>query len=242
MKAALVSDVHSNLEALQAVEKSLGELGVEKVCFIGDAVGYGPDSDACTEWIMQNAGMSVMGNHDLAAAGLTDVGSFNPNARAAILWTMRHMKDVSLEFLRALPMRQIQDGMTLVHANPMDPGGWNYIFSLWDAEMNFPFFEGPFCFVGHSHQPAAVGMDPKGAVSVQPLTAFPIQEGFRYLVNVGSVGQPRDGNPASCFGFLDTDRGQFSFIRVPYDYRKTQKKMEEAGLPRPLIERLAEGR
>lgn len=242
MKAAIISDVHSNLEALQAVEKSMEDLGVDEVHFVGDAVGYGPDPGNCIRWIMDNTSMMVMGNHDSAAAGLMGPGSFNPNAKAALVWNIGQMEEQELDFLRSLPMRQSEGDVTLVHANPMDPGGWNYIFSLWDAEMNFPFFEGSFCFVGHSHQAVVVAMDPQGSVNVVSGNGFSIEEGHRYLVNVGSVGQPRDGNPSACFGLLDTERGQFSFIRTPYDFSQTQRKMMEAGLPKPLIDRLAEGR
>ncbi len=242
MRAAIISDIHSNLEALQAVEKSILELGVDEIYFVGDVVGYGPDPNACTRWVVDNTDLAVMGNHDFAALGLMDIESFNPNARNAIIWNTEQMEEGCIEFLRSLPMTESREGVTLVHANPKDPEGWNYIFSLWDAEMNFTFFEGAFCFVGHSHQPVAVGMDGGGNVNVVPGDVFSIEEGSRYLVNVGSVGQPRDGNPAACFGLLDTDRGQFSFIRVPYEFGATQRKMLEVGLPRPLVERLAEGR
>ncbi len=242
MKAAIISDVHSNLEALQAVVRSMEDLGVDEVHFVGDAIGYGPDPNACLRWIMDNTSMMVMGNHDFAAAGFMGAESFNPNAKAALVWNVEQMEEQDLNFLRSLPMRQSTPEMTLVHANPMDPGGWNYIFSLWDAEMNFPFFEGPFCFLGHSHQAVAVAMDSQGSVNVVSGNGFSIEEGHRYLVNVGSVGQPRDGDPSACFGLLDTERGRFSFIRTPYDVCQTQRKMMDAGLPRPLIERLAEGR
>jgi len=242
MRAAIISDIHSNLEALQAVEKSIFDLGVDEIYFVGDVVGYGPDPNACTRWVIDNTVMAVMGNHDFAALGLMDIESFNPNARKAITWNAEQMEGRCIEYLGSLPMRQSQGDLTLVHANPKDPEGWNYIFSLWDAEINFPYFEGAFCFVGHSHQPVAVGLDGEGGVNLIPGDVISVEEGFRYLVNVGSVGQPRDGNPAACFGLLDTDRGQFSFIRVPYELGVTQRKMVEAGLPRPLVERLAEGR
>jgi predicted phosphodiesterase len=242
MKAAIISDVHSNLEALEAVERSLDSLDVDEIYFVGDVVGYGPDPNACTRWVMENVATGVMGNHDYAALGLMDIDTFNANAKKAILWNSEQMEDIAVEFLRTLPMVKKNNELTLVHANPRDPESWNYIFTLWDAEMNFPHFENTFCFVGHSHQPVAVGMDHSGAVNVIPGDTFPIEDGCRYLVNVGSVGQPRDGNPDACFGYLDTEQGEFSFIRTPYDYRITQEKMLKVGLPEPLVERLAEGR
>ena len=242
MKIAIVSDIHSNLEALQAVDSTMADLGVDVVYFVGDAVGYGPDPALCSAWVQERSQLSVMGNHDYAALGLMETESFNPNAKKAIKWNSDQMGRQAKDFLAALPMTAEKDGVTLVHANPREPEGWNYIFSLWDAEINFEHFKGNFCFVGHSHQPVAVGMDPAGQVSVQPGDKFRVVDGARYLVNIGSVGQPRDGNPDACFGILDTDENLFSFIRVPYDFSITQKKMLEAGLPEPLADRLAEGR
>jgi predicted phosphodiesterase len=242
MKIAIISDIHSNLEALQAVEKALNDLHVDEAHFAGDVVGYGPDPNSCTRWIMKNVRNAVMGNHDYAALGLMDIETFNLNARKAIVWNSEQMEEEVSEYLRSLPMKQRHDELTLVHANPRDPEGWNYIFTLWDAEMNFPYFDSRFCFVGHSHQPVAVSMDDDGTVKVIPGTTFPIESGCRYLVNVGSIGQPRDGNPDACFGLLDTDRADFSFIRTPYEYWITQEKMMKVGLPEPLVERLAEGR
>jgi predicted phosphodiesterase len=242
MKVAIISDIHSNLEALQAVEKAFSDLLVDEVHFVGDAVGYGPDPNPCARWVMKNADNAVMGNHDYAALGLMDIETFNYNARRAIVWNAQQMEDEVAEYLRSLPMIHRHNDLTLVHANPMDPESWNYIFTLWDAEMNFPHFGSTFCFVGHSHQPVAVSMDGDGAVNVIPAETFSIESGYRYLVNVGSIGQPRDGNPAACFGLLDTDRADFSFIRIPYEYWITQEKMTKVGLPEPLVERLAEGR
>jgi predicted phosphodiesterase len=242
MKVAIISDIHSNLEALQAVEKVFDDMLVDEVHFVGDVVGYGPDPNPCARWVMRNVRNAVMGNHDYAALGLMDIGTFNDNARKAIIWNSEQMEDEVAEYLHSLPMKDRHDELTLVHANPRDPESWNYIFTLWDAEMNFPYFESTFCFVGHSHQPVAVSMDVDGTVNVVPGNTFPIDSGCRYLVNVGSVGQPRDGNPDACFGLFDTDRADFSFIRVPYEYRTTQEKMIKAGLPGPLVERLAEGR
>lgn len=242
MKIAIISDIHSNLEALQAVDDALTDLGAQVVYFAGDVVGYGPDPNLCATWVQERAELAVMGNHDYAALGRMDTDTFNPNARQAINWNSDQMKDQAKEYLASLPMVLAKNGVTVVHSNPREPDGWNYIFSLWDAEMNFEHFEGDFCFVGHSHQPVAVGMDQEGQVSVLPGESFRVQEGSRYLVNVGSVGQPRDGNPAACFGLLDTDENIFKFVRVPYDFEITQKKMLVAGLPKPLAERLAEGR
>lgn len=242
MKIAVVSDIHSNLEALEAVQNAIEGIGVDVIYFAGDVVGYGPDPNACTRWVMENAELAVMGNHDIAALGMIDIESFNPNAKKAIIWNADHMEEWATDFITTLPMMMSKDGVTIVHANPQEPESWNYIFSLWDAEKNFSYFESTFCFVGHSHQPVTVGMDLEGHVSVLPGDSFTVEEGTRYLINVGSVGQPRDGNPDACFGLLDTDKGEFSIVRSPYEIKITQEKMISAGLPKPLADRLAEGR
>jgi len=242
MKIAILSDIHSNLEALEAVEKEIGGLGVDAIYFIGDVVGYGPDPNACTKWVMENADLAVMGNHDIAALGKIDIESFNPNAKRAIIWNALQLENWAMDYLATLPMVISRDDVTIVHANPQDPESWNYIFSLWDAEMNFSHFESTFCFVGHSHQPVIVVMEGSGQVSVLPDSSFKADEGTRYLINVGSVGQPRDGNPEACFGLLDTETMEFSILRSPYEFRMTQEKMLDAGLPGPLADRLSEGR
>ncbi len=242
MKIAIVSDIHSNLEALEAVERVINDIGVDAIYFVGDVVGYGPDPNACTRWVMENAGLAVMGNHDSAELGNIDIDSFNPNAKKAIIWNSDQMEDWAIDYITTLPMVMSQEGVTIVHANPQEPESWNYIFSLWDAERNFSYFESRFCFVGHSHQPVTVGMDATGQVSVLPGEFFTMDDGARYLINVGSVGQPRDGNPAACFGILDTDKGEFSIHRSPYEIKVTQEKMISAGIPKPLADRLAEGR
>ena len=242
MKIAIVSDIHSNLEALEAVENAIVGIGVDAIYFVGDAVGYGPDPNACVKWIIENTDLAVMGNHDVAALGKIDIENFNPNAKKAIIRNSEQMEDWATDYISTLPMVMSKDSVTIVHANPQEPESWNYIFSLWDAEMNFSYFENTFCFVGHSHQPVIVGMDGSGQVSVLPGDSVTVEEGIRYLVNVGSVGQPRDGNPEACFGLLDTSKGEFSFIRSPYELKITQEKMINAGLPKPLADRLAEGR
>jgi predicted phosphodiesterase len=242
MKIAVVSDIHSNLEALEAVEKAIDGVGVDAIYFVGDVVGYGPDPNACTMWIMENADIAVMGNHDAAALGEIDIENFNPNAKKAIMWNSDQMEGWAFDYIKTLPMVASQNGVTVVHANPQEPESWNYIFSLWDAERNFSYFESDFCFVGHSHQSVTVGMEESGQVSVLPGDSFTVDAGTRYLINVGSVGQPRDGNPEACFGLLDTDKGIFAIHRAPYEFKITQEKMVKAGLPKSLADRLAEGR
>ncbi len=242
MKIAIISDIHSNLEAMEAVAEELVNLSVDEVYFAGDAVGYGADPDPCTHWVAENADLAVAGNHDFAAVGIIESDSFNLYAREAIRWNAEHLGEEEARYLSDLPLTETRNGITIVHANPSLPEEWGYIFTLWDAEMNFPYFEGEFCFVGHSHQPVVVRMDSDGAVSIVPGDSLHLEEDSRYLINVGSVGQPRDGNPAACFGLIDMEKSEFSLIRVTYDVGKTHEKMSELGLPQPLADRLLEGK
>ena len=242
MKIAILSDIHSNMPALEAVDRSLNDHGVDKVYFAGDVVGYGPDPNECTDWVRDRAEIAVAGNHDFAAIGLVDPETFNHNAREAIVWNSDRLEDWASEYLHTLPMVEVAGGITVVHASPRSPELWEYIFTLWDAEVNFSHFNGAFCFVGHSHQPAIVARDTEGAVTVIPGESFTAEEGHRYLINVGSVGQPRDGNPAACFGILDTERFEFALVRAEYDVDTIRDRMYREGLPHPLADRLLEGR
>ncbi len=242
MKIAIISDIHSNIEALSAVEETLDQHNVDATYFAGDVVGYGPDPDGCTRWIMENAQLAVAGNHDHGVVGRTDIDSFNVNAREAVTWNAEQMNDSSMEYINSLPYMTSKNDVTLVHANPKLPESWDYIFTLWDAETNFLHFESTYCFVGHSHQPVIVSMDKDGNVAVVPGDTFTAEKGSRYLINVGSVGQPRDGTPDACFGILDTSPGTFSIVRSEYDFGITQEKILKAGLPKSLADRLAEGK
>lgn len=242
MKIAILSDIHSNLEALKAVSARLDELTVDQIFFVGDVVGYGADPEECTRWVAENADLAVAGNHDFAAVGLIEADSFNAYARDAIEWNADHMGEHAVEYINDLPLTETRDGITLAHANPSLPDEWGYIFTLWDAEMNFSHFDGFICFVGHSHQPVVVKMDSDNGVSVAPGDCVTLSDDSRYLINVGSVGQPRDGNPDACFGLLDKEKNEFSLVRVSYDVKTTHRKMSEAGLPAALADRLLEGR
>jgi predicted phosphodiesterase len=242
VKIAIVSDIHSNLEALKAVEAEIERQGVDKVYFVGDVVGYGPEPSQCTAWVREHSELAVAGNHDHGILGKTDIEGFNENARRAVMWNAEVMEEDDLAYLDSLPFSAVSGDVTIVHANPRSPETWDYIFTLWDAETNFAHFEGRFCFVGHSHQPVMVTMDETGMVSVIPGDTVEIEDSSRYLINVGSVGQPRDGNPAASFGILDFNEARFSLVRAAYDIGATQAKMAEVGLPQPLVDRLSEGR
>jgi predicted phosphodiesterase len=242
MRLAVISDVHSNIEALEAVLEDMHKRGITKrnILFLGDAVGYGPNPNECTSIVKKSASVLIAGNHDWGALGLTDINYFNPNARAAIKWTDEALTPENRLILEefSLVKRMKKDSLFLVHGTPKEPEGWHYLLSLWDAEVNFGQFEERICLLGHSHLPFVMEKLPSGEIVVLKDKAELSSE-HRYIINPGSVGQPRDGNPRASYAIL-TDEA-VEIIRIEYDFPKTQGKMRKAGLPAPLIERLSRG-
>jgi diadenosine tetraphosphatase ApaH/serine/threonine PP2A family protein phosphatase len=238
---AVISDVHSNLEALQSVLYGLEREKPERIFFIGDSVGYGPDPDACVELLKEHCDFMLAGNHDHAAAGLANLAFFNPGARTAIIWTSEVMSQRQIAFLRKLPLTQVlpDDSIFFVHATPRDPEQWHYLSGISDARINFHYFDEQICFVGHSHIPFIIERDHEGQLLFLESEAE-IRSGCRYIVNAGSVGQPRDGDPEAAYVMVR--EGVMRIKRIPYDILLTQKKMKKAGLPDFLIERLSAGR
>jgi len=240
-KWAILSDIHGNLEALCAVIQDLSRERVERIGFLGDAVGYGADPNECLSLLKSLTGLIVAGNHDYGVVGLTDVSYFNPMAKAAILWTGKKLTEESRAFLRGLPLWREVEGITFVHATPHDPGNWNYIFSPQDAWESFRAMSGEVAFVGHSHYPSIFAEKENKIVSVFKEEEIFLQEGRRYIINVGSVGQPRDRNLWAAYGLYDEGAKKYLLKRVPYDVPTAQKKILKAGLPPFLAQRLALG-
>jgi predicted phosphodiesterase len=241
MRYAVLSDVHANLEALTSVINDLDERRITDVIFLGDAVGYGPNPNECIDLLVGRCSVLIAGNHDRGAIGLADISYFNQNARAAIEWTATALTGKSQKLLRSFPLkREDKDkNVLLVHATPKEPEEWHYLLTLWDAEMNFDYFNQKASFLGHSHQPFIIERAPSGELVTYKETAD-MRAGSRYIINAGSVGQPRDGDPRACYGIVDGDRVEL--LRVPYDIESVQNKMKNEHLPYPLIERLSEGR
>ena len=241
MKWAILSDVHGNLEALQAVIADLHREKAERIAFLGDAVGYGANPDECLLLIRERTEWMVAGNHDYGAVGLTDVSYFNPAAKAAILWTGKKLSAEGTAFLRGLPLLSQVAGITFVHATPNAPGEWNYIFTFPEAEEAFSSMGGELAFIGHSHSPLILAKKGDENVTAPGGEEITLEKGIRYIINVGSVGQPRDGNPKAAYGLYDEAERRFILKRVPYDIQTAQKKIISAGLPRSLAQRLSEG-
>ena len=241
MKWGILSDVHGNLEALQAVIVDLRQEGAERIAFLGDAVGYGANPNECLLLLRERTEWMVAGNHDYGAVGLTDVSYFNPAAKAAVIWTGRQLSAEGRAFLRGLPLLSQVAGITLVHATPHAPAEWNYIFTFPEAEEAFRAMVGELAFIGHSHSPLILAKKGDGKVTICEEEEATLKEGMRYIINVGSVGQPRDGNPKAAYGLYDEAGKKYLLKRVDYDIETAQKKIIAAGLPRSLAQRLSEG-
>lgn len=239
---AIISDVHANLEALQAVLAAIEKEKIDSILFLGDCVGYGPSPNECVDLIRKNASIVIAGNHDWGAVGLSDVTNFNTQARIAINWTRDVLSTQSFSYLYHLRLTETtgtDKGIFLVHGTPKEPGQWHYFLYEHQAKMQYRYFNEQICFLGHSHVPFIIERPPRGKVKSFYVRAE-VKDNRRYIVNAGSVGQPRDGNPEASFVLFKDN--VIEIKRVPYDIVVTQKKMETAGLPSYLIERLAVGR
>lgn len=237
---AVLSDVHSNLEALKSVLQDLKNRHIYDIYFIGDAVGYGPEPDECIELLQTECNIILAGNHDWGVCGLTDIRYFNEYARTAIEWTRNVINRDNIKALGTFPIKfKLQkEDITLVHSTPYEPEKWHYLFRLSDAELNFKHFDSKLCFIGHSHKPVIIEKPPSGEF-ITDKNGANIKPDSRYIINVGSIGQPRDGDPRASYSVIDDEKVEI--IRVPYNIEATQKKMAQAGLPLFLIERIAFG-
>jgi len=238
---AILSDVHSNLEALQAVVADCRREGTQRLFFLGDAVGYGANPNECLSILEEWTGLRVAGNHDYGAVGLTDVSYFNPPARAAIEWTATILSEKSRSFLRDLPLVQRTGEITLAHATLHRPEDWDYILSESDAEQSFRALRGKTLLVGHSHQPLILTREISGRLISRDQEEIVLEEADQYLINSGSVGQPRDHNPMAAYGLYDDKSRKYRRKRVAYDVQTAQEKILKAGLPPPLARRLSFG-
>lgn len=240
MRYAVLSDVHSNLEATGAVLEDISLRGISEMIFIGDAVGYGPEPNECIALLNDRCRVFLAGNHDWASVGLTDTRYFTENARHAVEWTSTVLSEKNRDLLKTLPIvhDETETDMFFVHSTPRDPEEWHYILTLRDAELNLEYCTRRFCFIGHSHQPFIIERVPSGElITYREKTG--IREGSRYMINAGSVGQPRDGDPRACYAVID-DRS-VEIVRVPYPIASVQEKMRKKELPPMLIERLSSG-
>lgn len=243
MRIALLSDVHSNMAALEAVLAHAKGQGYEAVWHLGDLVGYGPDPDEVIARMVEEGAVGVMGNHDAAVAGIIGLEAFNERAAEAASWTMGAVSKASLAYLSALP-RMVEDGpYTRVHGTANDPM-WEYLSTYDSAQRHFESVRTPYSVVGHTHLPLVVReIEGGGVEATAPEDGECVELGEGPVcLNPGGVGQPRDGDPRSAYALLDSEACTVTFHRVEYDIAETQRRMRECGLPVMLIERLAVGR
>lgn len=241
MRIVLLSDIHSNETAMRAVLDALP--AHDYVWCLGDTIGYGPNPNECLVEMCQRAQHVLTGNHDLASLGEISLATFNPLARAANEWNNKQLEDDLRAYLKERPARIDLPEATLVHASPRDPV-WEYVLDEKTAFENLAHFTTPICFIGHSHVPLMF------AHSAERTEFHHVEDGYvlelkpdsRYIVNPGSVGQPRDSDPRAAFAVWDTDANTVTFHRVTYDVAETQRRMRAAKLPSALAERLAVGR
>jgi diadenosine tetraphosphatase ApaH/serine/threonine PP2A family protein phosphatase len=242
MRYAFFSDVHANLEALQAVILDFRKERIDRIYFLGDAVGYGPDPNECVELIDEISEIKLMGNHDYAALGLMNTDYFNQYATESIDWTKHSLKDKTIEIMSDFELTAEIDNIFIAHSSPKEPDRWHYILDMDDVKENFGFFKSQLCLVGHTHRPFIVALTEDGNCAISHRQEEKIHADRRYLINIGSVGQPRDGDPRSAYLIYDLEEQTVRCKRVTYDLKNTQKRMAEYGLPEYLIERLEIGR
>lgn len=244
MRCAIISDIHSNLTAFQAVLQDIeARGGFERIWCLGDIVGYGPDPKECIELLRQYDHICVAGNHDWGSIGKIDVDDFNSEAAAACRWTGQQLDQQDVDYLASLPLVTSEGDFTLAHGSPREPI-WEYLVSTHVARFSFDYFQTRFCLVGHSHVPMVFELlAPDGDCLVHEFpTDIPlIIDGNRLIINPGGVGQPRDSDPRASYALYDSDHNVIWHHRVVYDITSTQQRMREHGLPYGLAARLSHG-
>jgi len=243
MRYVIVADIHANLTAFRAVLDDIERRGgVEEVWCLGDVVSYGPDPHQCIELLRQYNHICVAGNHDWAAIGKIDTSDFNPDAAAACHWAAQQLSPEDIEYLGSLPLVIQKGDFTLVHGSPREPI-WEYLLSTTSAKENFACFQSQFCLVGHSHMPLMFEYSDSGACFFSKFLSDAVLTlaKNRLIINPGSIGQPRDGDPRASYAIYDSEAKSITHYRIPYDIAATQARMVEYGLPMHLVERLNYG-
>ncbi|MFA6216347.1 MAG: metallophosphoesterase family protein [Candidatus Omnitrophota bacterium] len=242
MRYGIISDIHSNLEAFQAVLQALRLEHIDEYLCAGDIVGYAADPQACIDIVKDCVRITVAGNHDQASVELFSDFHFNPYAQKAISWTKKNISASGQDFLRSLKLTYQNKDLTLVHGSLACPGDFKYISDPGMLESSFDLMEGNICFLGHTHEAGIFIQDSAGKRAYQKTGSRRIEKGSKYIVNVGSIGQPRDSDARASYGIYDTDTRQVTLKRVDYDVHLARKKIIERGLPCFLGDRLLVGK
>lgn len=241
MRIALISDIHANLEALQAVLNDIEKQKADVIHCLGDVVGYGSDPSACLTLVDKTCEIKLIGNHDHAALGESSTEDYSPVAKVAADWTRKMLSDKDISIMESFTVEETVEDAHLVHASPFEPLEFHYILSPQDARHAFPCLKKQLCFFGHTHVPMIFTEVKNGLPRQKIGHSFVPDTDGRYLINIGSVGQPRDNDPRAAYVIHDTATGDVEYHRITYDIKTTQEKMEQARLPELLIERLASG-
>ncbi len=240
MRYGIISDIHSNIEALDAVAGFLGEQAIDKIICLGDIVGYGSDPHKCLERIREINCDVIAGNHDFAAIGRLSIDYFNIFAKESTLWTQEHLNDDEKNFISCLPLVLDYDRFTVAHGSLYMPEAFGYVQTMIDALYSFRELKKQILFIGHSHVPITFLEETGISFSVED--TIRIEEGKRYIINAGSTGQPRDEDPRACCAIYDTEQNIVRICRVEYDIHTAAEKIINAGLPVINAERLKIGR
>ena len=238
MKYAVISDIHSNLEALKTVLSYLQLQSIDKIICLGDIVGYGPHPNECINVVKSECDVCIMGNHDHAVLGLTDISYFNQFAKDSVIWTQSQLTNESKSFLTNLPFTFETEDTLFVHSTPVEPEEWNYILSSQEAKNYLEKINYKLVFIGHSHVPVIFSYE-HGPVFEKSMSLDLKNE--RYIVNVGSIGQPRNKDPRSCFVIYDDVTNKIEYVLLDYDIKKTYQDIIERKLPPFLATRLLSG-
>jgi predicted phosphodiesterase len=253
MRILVISDIHGNIEALEACLEAAGAAGYDRVFNLGDVVGYGASPNEVVARSRELGGIFVRGNHDKACSGITNAEDFNHIAALAAFWTKQQLSPENLQWVKDLPKGPIKsEGVAevqCVHGSPLDED--EYIIVVRDSYEPLMEANAALTFFGHTHIQGGFAVDREEWATLRPLYdsedkaekfTFPMKKGARYLINPGSVGQPRDGDWRAAFAIFDSDTYSIDFFRIPYDVKATQKRIYDAGLPDRLASRLSEGR
>jgi predicted phosphodiesterase len=240
MKYAIIADIHANLEAFQVVLDDIQKQKCTHIACLGDVVGYNANPKECLDIVRQMNIPCVKGNHDEYCSSEDELEGFNPNAAEAVIWTRQQLTEDDRKWLRDLKYVRLVSNFTIVHATLDQPTRWAYVFDKLMAAASFTYQNTAVCFFGHTHVPLAFIRDSQ--VRGGTYSKFKVEPGRKYFVNVGAVGQPRDGIPKAGYVVYDMDEGSIELRRLDYDIAAVQAKIRKAGLPERLAERLAAGK
>ncbi|BAL81449.1 metallophosphoesterase family protein [Caldisericum exile] len=244
MRITFVSDIHSNIEAFSVALDLIKMKNIDKIMSCGDIVGYGPDPEETINLFKENSIVGVRGNHDAGAVGDSILYEFNEYARLALLYTKRNISKASENFLKSLPIKIEENDYTIFHGFPNPKNPFKYILSELDVVEAFSYLKTPIGFYGHTHVPCVCRISNENVlevINIQEQMKYKLDKNYKYLINVGSVGQPRDGNPKGTFVIFDSDECSVEFVRFEYNIEKVYNKIIERNLPAYLGERLFTG-